>query len=64
MSSPDCALLRAGFDELGEAEVSRLAVHRVPDTAEALGRAGQIADGLAAIEEAIARVRAHRRTSG
>ena len=54
-------LLRAGFDELGEAgsSVSRFFTFLM---AEALGRAGQIADGLAAIEEAIARLRAHRRT--
>jgi predicted ATPase/DNA-binding winged helix-turn-helix (wHTH) protein len=45
-------LLRAGFDDLGEAN----AVFRFPflgEMAEALGRAGQIADGLAAIDEAI-----------
>ena len=47
-------LLRAGFDEIGEAgfAIFRLiAILR----AEALGRAGYIADGLAAIEEAISR---------
>ena len=34
------------------------------ETAEALGRAGQIADGLAAIEEAIERCEQYRRTLG
>jgi predicted ATPase/DNA-binding winged helix-turn-helix (wHTH) protein len=45
-------LLRAGFDELGEA---RSAVFGRIELLmpEALGRAGQIAEGLAAIEEAI-----------
>jgi predicted ATPase len=45
-------LLRAGFDELGEA---RSAVFGLIELLmpEALGRAGQIAEGLAAIEEAI-----------
>jgi predicted ATPase/DNA-binding winged helix-turn-helix (wHTH) protein len=47
-------LLRAGFDEFGEAgsTVLRLIAFLI---AEALGRAGQHADGLAAIEEAISR---------
>ena len=47
-------LLRAGFDEFGEAgsAVFRLIAFLM---AEALGRAGQNAEGLAAIEEAIAR---------
>ena len=47
-------LLRAGFDEFGEAgsAVLRLIAFLM---AEALGRAGQNAEGLAAIEEAIAR---------
>jgi predicted ATPase len=47
-------LLRAGFDEFGEAgsAVFRLIAFLM---AEALGRARQIAQGLAAIEEAIAR---------
>jgi predicted ATPase len=47
-------LLRAGFDEFGEAgsSVFRLIAFLM---AEALGRAGQNAEGLAAIEEAIAR---------
>jgi len=47
-------LLRAGFDEFGEAgsAVSRLIAFQM---AEALGRAGQNAEGLAAIEEAISR---------
>jgi predicted ATPase len=47
-------LLRAGFDDLGEAN----AMFRFPflsEMAEALGRAGQIADGLAVIDEAIER---------
>jgi predicted ATPase/DNA-binding winged helix-turn-helix (wHTH) protein len=46
-------LLRSGFDEPGGAgSVPRLFTFLL---AEALGRAGQIADGLAAIEEAITR---------
>jgi predicted ATPase len=47
-------LLRTGFDEFGEAgsAVLRLIAFLM---AEALGRAGQTADGLATIEEAIAR---------
>jgi len=47
-------LLRAGFDEFGKPRfiILRLIASLM---AEALGRAGQIADGLAAIEEAIVR---------
>jgi predicted ATPase len=46
-------LLRAGFDEPGAAEsVPRFFTFLM---AEAFGRAGQVADGLAAIEEAIVR---------
>src|ERR1700681_44211 len=47
-------LLRAAFDELGD---SKPVVLRLIELlmSEALGRAGQIAEGLAAIEEAIAR---------
>jgi len=46
-------LLRAAFDDPGAAEsIPRLFSFRMAD---ALGRAGQIADGLAVIEEAIAR---------
>jgi predicted ATPase len=47
-------LLRAGFDEIGEAGFAVFRLIAIL-TAEALGRAGQTADGLAAIEEAIAR---------
>jgi predicted ATPase len=47
-------LLRAGLDEFGEAGSSLLQFLAFL-MAEALGRAGQYADGLAAIEEAIAR---------
>ncbi len=47
-------LLRAGFDEFGEAG-STLLRFLAFLMAEALGRAGQNAEGLAAIEEAIAR---------
>jgi predicted ATPase len=43
-------LLRAGLDEPGEAEVPQFFTFLM---AEALGRAGQIADALAAIAEAI-----------
>ena len=47
-------LLRVGFDELGGSGAVALRVNALL-MIEALGRAGQIADGLAAIEEAIAR---------
>jgi hypothetical protein len=48
-------LLRAGFDELGEANtVFRFSLF-LSGMAEALGRAGQIVDGLVTIEEAIER---------
>jgi predicted ATPase len=47
-------LLRAGLDEFGEAGSALLPFFALL-MAEALGRAGQNADGLAAIEEAIAR---------
>jgi predicted ATPase len=47
-------LLRAGFDEIGEAGFAIFRLIAIL-MAEALGRAGQIADGLAAIEEAISR---------
>ena len=48
-------LLRAGFDEVSEGR-SPLRLNTPLDVmAEALGQAGQIADGLAAIEEAIVR---------
>jgi predicted ATPase len=47
--------LRAGFDEIGEANtVFRFSLF-LSEMAEALGRAGQIADGLAEIDEAIER---------
>ena len=48
-------LLRAGLDELGEAKFAVRFVTYLSDVAEALGRAGQIAEGLGLIEEAIAR---------
>jgi predicted ATPase len=47
-------LLRAGLDEFGETGSALLQFLAFP-MAEALGRAGQNAEGLAAIEEAIAR---------
>jgi predicted ATPase len=47
-------LLRAGFDELGEARSALRFTHFLGHIAEALGRAGQIAGGLAAIEQALA----------
>jgi predicted ATPase len=47
-------LLRAGFDEIGEVGFSILRLIAIL-MAEALGRAGKNADGLAAIEEAITR---------
>ena len=48
-------LLRAGFDELGESLPAIDHVKFQSDIAEALGRAGQIADGLAVAEQAIER---------
>jgi predicted ATPase len=48
-------LLRAGFDDLGEANIAYRFSHFPSEMAEALGRAGQIADGLAAIDEGIER---------
>jgi predicted ATPase/DNA-binding winged helix-turn-helix (wHTH) protein len=48
-------LLRAGFDDLGEANTAYRFSHFPSEMAEALGRAGQIADGLAAIDEGIER---------
>jgi hypothetical protein len=50
-------LLRAGFDELGKTNIAfRLVMLPfLSEMAEALGRAGQIADGLVTIDEAIAR---------
>jgi predicted ATPase/DNA-binding winged helix-turn-helix (wHTH) protein len=56
-------LLRAGFDEFGEAgsAVSRLIAFQM---AEALGRAGQNAEGLAADRGGDRALRAHRRALG
>ncbi|HEX3524618.1 MAG TPA: hypothetical protein VHT52_21340, partial [Stellaceae bacterium] len=48
-------LLRAGFDALGEANTVFRFGFFLSEMAEALGRAGQIADGLAEIDEAIER---------
>jgi predicted ATPase len=48
-------LLRAGFDDLGEANAVFRFSPFLSEMAEALGRAGQIADGLAAIDEGIER---------
>ncbi len=48
-------LLRAGLDELGEARSALQFLAFLSEMAEALGRAGQIADGLATIEEAMER---------
>jgi predicted ATPase len=47
-------LLRASFDELAEAGSALRFLTFLGEMAEALGRAGQIAEGLAAIEEALA----------
>jgi predicted ATPase/DNA-binding winged helix-turn-helix (wHTH) protein len=47
-------LLRAGFDELGEARSALRFTHFLGHIAAALGCAGQIAGGLAAIEQALA----------
>jgi predicted ATPase len=46
-------LMREGYDELGKARFATLRLIAF-QMAEALGRAGQIADGLAVIEEALA----------
>src|SRR5260370_19609622 len=48
-------VLRAGFDELRESLPSYDHVKFQSDIAETLGRAGQIADGLAVAEQAIER---------
>jgi predicted ATPase len=48
-------LLRAGFDDLGKVNAAYRYSHFLSETAEALGRAGQIAAALAAIDEAIER---------
>ena len=49
------SLLCAGFDDLGETRSALRFLTFVSEIAEALGRAGQIADGLALIDEAIDR---------
>jgi predicted ATPase len=46
--------MRAGFDELGDVRSATLPFIEL-FTVEALGRAGQIADGLAVVDQAIAR---------
>jgi predicted ATPase len=48
-------LLRAGFDELGGSLPPPVYLKFQSDIAEALGRAGQIADGLTAVEQTIER---------
>jgi predicted ATPase len=48
-------LMPTVFDDLGEANTAYRFSHFLSAMAEALGRAGQIADGLAAIDEAIER---------
>jgi predicted ATPase len=48
-------LLRTGFDELGESLPPSVYLKFQSDIAEALGRAGQIADGLTVVEQAIER---------
>lgn len=48
-------LLRAGLEQLGEARYAARFVTYLGDAAEALGRAGQVAEGLRAVDEAIAR---------
>jgi len=48
-------LMRAGFDELGEGGPAFALRFIISLTAEALGHAGQIADGLAVVTEAIER---------
>jgi predicted ATPase/DNA-binding winged helix-turn-helix (wHTH) protein len=46
-------VLHAGLDELGEARSASRLLTFLGEMAEALGHAGQIADGLAAVEDAI-----------
>jgi predicted ATPase len=46
-------LLRAGFDDRGGANTAFRFSHFLGEMAEALGRAGRIADGIAAIDESI-----------
>jgi predicted ATPase len=50
-------LLRSCYEELGETGITapRFMRFAAGDMAEALGRAGQIADGIAAVDDAIAR---------
>jgi predicted ATPase len=48
-------LLRAGLDDLGEANTAYRFIPFMGEMAEALGRPGQVADGIAAIDEAIER---------
>ena len=47
-------LLRAGRDDFGKQRFAERSLIFLTETAEALGRAGDIADGLAVVEEAIA----------
>ncbi len=47
-------LLRADRDEFGKERFAERSLIFLTETAEALGRAGDIADGLAVVEEAIA----------
>jgi predicted ATPase/DNA-binding winged helix-turn-helix (wHTH) protein len=47
-------LLRAGGDQFGKERFAERSLIFLTETAEALGRAGDIADGLAVVEEAIA----------
>jgi hypothetical protein len=55
-------LLRSGLDELGGARSSVRFLGFLGQLAEALGRAGEIVDGLAAIDEAIERASVLRNT--
>ncbi|HEX4153156.1 MAG TPA: hypothetical protein VHY75_13195, partial [Steroidobacteraceae bacterium] len=48
-------LLRAGLDDLGEANTAYRFIPFMSEMAEALGRPGQVADRIAAIDEAIER---------
>lgn len=48
-------LLRAGFDELGEARSALRSITFLSEMSEALGLTGRAEEGLAAIDEAIAR---------
>jgi predicted ATPase len=53
------SLLRAGFEDPGKANTAFRFSHFLSETAEALGRAGEIADAVAEIDETIERTEEH-----